>query len=484
MLVSCERNGKRGRAQHGGASWGRPSDAVRPRVIPSSGLPRRRLTLVYGLLLAVALAQVPLVAYLLSARGASPTAPLAPGGRLIARGPASNPRLIVTPNGLIGWWLTGTGAGQRLTVALFGRGRVARRRTIALSTLAGADGVVQDTPALALGPGRQLLLTWRSVNPRAHVAALGIGTWNALLTGRPTLKLVSVVPLITTAPADDPGPHEQYLSYEPANHDYLLVEERLRPWAFPSSTTPNRPQILVSSIGADGRLAATTTIDLPAAGSFIDPTVRVLASGGGYQLIVTTPSVGPDSQAGPDQLWLYRLDRAGARLGAAVELYSSPRLDQIFDSTAASGADGAQLLVFELADPEQSGGQLKQLIGLPFDGNGPLRAPFVISRAVDPGAQLSAQPALYATGRPGRFLLAWNEGTAGVFTTVSLTGGPVRLRRLFGVAHRLYLQPPAGVTYDPASGTLAALWQDPGRARTPQDIPAEAPLYLSAAMVN
>jgi hypothetical protein len=100
------------------------------------------------------------------------------------------------------------------------------------------------------------------------------------------------------------------------------------------------------------------------------------------------------------------------------------------------------------------------------------------------GAQLSAQPALYATGRPGRFLLAWNEGTAGVFTTVSLTGGPMRLRRLFGVAHRLYLQPPAGVTYDPASGTLAALWQDPGRARTPQDIPAEAPLYLSAAIVN
>ena len=121
--------------------------------MPSSGLPKRRLTLVYGLLLAVALVQVPLVAYLLSARGASPTAPLAPGGRLIARGPASNPRLIVTPNGLIGWWLTGNGAGQRLTVALFGRGRVARRRTIALSTLAGAGGVVQDTPALALGPG-------------------------------------------------------------------------------------------------------------------------------------------------------------------------------------------------------------------------------------------------------------------------------------------------------------------------------------------
>jgi hypothetical protein len=450
----------------------------------ASAIPRRRLTLAYGLLLAVALAQVPLVFYLLGTRGASPIVSPSPGGRLIARGPASNPRLIVTPKGLVGWWLTGTSTGQRLTVALFGRGRVARRRTIALSTLAGVGGVVEDTPALALGPGGQLLLTWRSVNAGAHLAALGIGTWNAQLTGRPALRLVSVAPLITTAPADDPGPHEQYLSYEPADRDYLLVEDRLRPWAYPSSMTPNRPQILVSSISAGGRLAETTTIDLPDAGSFIDPTVRVLASGGGYQLIVTTPSVGPDSQAGPDQLWLYRLDRVGRQLGPAVELYSSPRLDQIFDTTAAVSSGSTPLLVFELADPEQSGGQLKQLIGLPFDNSGPLRAPFVISRAVDPGAQLSAQPTLYATGRAGRFLLAWNEGTGGLFTTVTLTGGPQPPRRLFTVAHRLYLQPASGVTYDAASGTLAALWQDPGRARTPQDIPAEAPLYLSAALVN
>jgi hypothetical protein len=68
--------------------------------------------------------------------------------------------------------------------------------------------------------------------------------------------------------------------------------------------------------------------------------------------------------------------------------------------------------------------------------------------------------------------------------TVTLTGGPVRLRPLFAVPHRLFMQPAAGMTYDAASGLLEALWQDPGSAPAPQDIAAQAPLYLSAAPVN
>ncbi len=447
--------------------------------------PKRRLTVAYAFLLAVRLAQVPLLISLSGTRAArSAVQRGVPAGRLIARGPADSPQLIAAPNGLIGWWLTGRGARRRLAIGLVDNDRLVRRGSVALSALAGPGGTIKDTPALALGPGGRLLITWRSVRARAHVATLGIGVWNTRLTGRPTLRLAGSVPLVTTSRANDLGPDEQHLDFDATTHRYLLVEENVRPWMTPNSTTPNRPEILISEIGADGRPVRTSAIGLPAAGSFIGPTVRVLPSRDGYQLIVTTHSVGPDTVSGPDQVWLYPVDRGDEQSGPQVYLYSAQPLDQILDSAAAPGPYGARLLVLEVADPEQNGAQDKQLIGLAFDRYGPVGAPFVISQAVDPGAQLPAQPLLYSTSRPAQFLLVWNEGTAGLFATVTLTGGPVRLRPLFTVPHRLLMQPAAGMTYDPASGQLEALWQDPGSAPAPQDIAAQAPLYLSAAPVN
>jgi hypothetical protein len=447
--------------------------------------PKRRLTVAYGVLLAILLAQVPLLLSLSGTRSArSSVQPGLPAGRLIGRGPADSPQLIATPAGLVGWWLTGTGTRRRLAIGLFDNNRLVRRRSVALSALTGPGGTIKDTPALALGPGGRLLITWRSVSARAHAAALGIGMWNTQLTGRPSLRLAGSVPLVSTSRANDLGPDEQYLDFDAGTHRYLLVEEDVRPWMDPNSTTPNRPEILVSEIDADGRLVRTNALGLPAAGSFIGPTVRVLPAPDGYQLIVTTHSVGPDTVSGPDQVWLYPVNRGDQQSGPQVYLYSAQPLDQILDSAAAAGPHGTRLLVLEVADPEQNGAQFKQLIGLAFDGYGPTGAPFVISQAVDPGAQLPAQPLLYRTSRPGQFLLVWNEGTAGLFATVTLTGGPVRLRPLFTVAHRLFMQPAAGMTYDAVSGQLEALWQDPGSAAAPQDIAAQAPLYLSAVPVN
>ena len=319
---------------------------------------------------------------------------------------------------------------------------------------------------------------------RTHLAALGIGSWNTRLSGQPTLRFAGSVPLVTTARANDLGPDEQYLEFDAAAHRYLLVEQNVRPWMAPNTTTPNRPEILVSRIDPDGRLAHTSTISLPAAGSFIGPTVRVLPTADGYQLVVTTHSVGPDTESGPDQVWLYSLDRNGQQIAPAVYLYSTQPLDEILDSATGAGPHGSQLLVLEVAAPEQNGAQPKQLIGLAFNRYGPLGAPFVISQAVDPGAQLPAHPTLYSTSHPGQFLLVWNEGTAGLFANVTLAGGPVQVRPLFAVDHRLFMQPAAGMTYDPSNDKLEALWQDPGSALAPQDIAAQAPLYLSAATVN
>ena len=447
--------------------------------------PKLRLTLAYGFLLAVLLAQVPLFLVLSGTRAAKPSVRAgAPAGRLIARGPATSPQLIVAPNGLLGWWLAGRGSGRQLVLGLFDRGRLVRRRSVGIGALAGPGGVINDNPALALGPRGQLLITWRSVQARTHLAALGIGSWNTRLSGQPTLRFAGSVPLVTTARANDLGPDEQYLDFDPAAHRYLLVEQNVRPWIAPNTTTPNRPEILVSLIGPDGRLTQTSAIGLPAAGSFIGPTVRVLPTLNGYQLIVTTHSVVPDTEAGPDQVWLYSLDREGQQIVPAVYLYSTQPFNEILDSATGAGPHGSQLLVLEVAGPEQNGAQSKQLIGLAFDRYGPLGAPFVISQALDPGAQLPAHPNLYHTSRPGQFLLVWNEGTAGLFANVTLAGGPVQIRPLFAVGHRLFMQPAAGTTYDPSNGKLEALWQDPGSAPAPQDIAAKAPLYLSATSVN
>jgi len=398
---------------------------------------------------------------------------------LIGHGAVQQPQLLAVTDGWVGWWLSGSGRRQTLTVALLNsRHGLVRQRTIPVTELVGR-AALDDAPLFAAGPNGQLVFLWRAVNAARHTAALGMGTWNVSLAGAPRLRWLSSVPLVDNAIAIDTGPHGQYLAYEPAAGGYLLVEERLQPWFAPAQPKPNRPQLLVTLASPGETLLSSRTIPMPPAQSFIDPLVRVDRVGGEYHLFVVRP--GDNTKAGPepDELLLYRLDSELRVLAPTMILARSSAAGSIMDEAVCPIGHGRELLVWEAADPESGGGQVKHVLGMLLASGHPASAPFLVTDSISPYAQSAAQLFL-APARNGA-VLSFNTGASVVFAAVSTTGQGTDPRVLFQLTHLLYLQPAAGIAYAAHGGALGSIWQDPGTAVNPANIGRSAPLYLSVA---
>jgi hypothetical protein len=289
------------------------------------------------------------------------------------------------------------------------------------------------------------------------------------------------VALVRSPQAIDDGPQGQYLSYQSTRHAYLLVEVNEQPWIAPASWYKNQPQLLLSLINLHGSLQAQRTIAMPPAQSFIVPTVRVDATGKGWNLFVIHPGdTLPDGSTEFDTLWLYRLNPGLAVPAAPAVIEKSSQADgQILDAAACTDAPGHEFVIWEDAGPSAVGGvQAKWVVGQHLSAGKPVGSTATLSQAISPYTTSPAQLMLDCQG--GGALMAMNTGTQEVFAA-SAGDGAVHSGALFSAAKSVAMQPPDGVAYNPANRALAAVWQDPGKATSPGSVSANAPLYLSVA---
>jgi hypothetical protein len=397
-------------------------------------------------------------------------------GLLIERGRVSQPHLLAVAGGFVGWWLQGEDAAQSLVVARLSttRGLILRRR-LPLAELAPGQSML-DAPLFAAEPNGRLVFAYRALDRRAREDTLYLGIWNSALQGPPRLSRIRVDPLVRNQRAVDYGPHGQDLSYLPNARSFLLAEEEVRPWFTINAQLPNRPQLLATLISLDGRRHLTRVLSLPAAESFIDPLVRAAEDSRGFDLFVVRPGDATAFGPRPDELMVYDLDRRLRQVQPRRTLAVSIPDWAIIDEAVCRLPSGADLLAWEEAGPETGFGEVKQVMGSVFRDGRLTRPPVVLSTAISPRTIVAAQLSLVAQRRGE--LLSFITGTAGVFETVGAdTTTPVRV--LFEVRHPLYLQPPTALAYDPGAHMLAGLWQDPGRALSPDAVAATAPLYLN-----
>jgi hypothetical protein len=453
-----------------------PAGSREPRRDERGAPASRRFRLANGALALVAVGAV-CASALLALGGSGSQPPARPGrGLLIERARVSQPHLLAVPGGFVGWWLQGTGANQSLVVARLSTSRgVTFRRTLPLGELAPGQSVT-EAPLFATGPGGRLFFTYRALDRRMRADTLYAASWNSSLRGAPEFERIRVDPLVHNQRAIDYGPHGQSLSYQAQARSFLLAEEDVRPWFSQNMQLPNRPQLLVTLIAPNGRRHLTRVISMPAAQSFIDPLVRATEDGTGFDLFVVRPGDSTVFGPEPDQLLSYRLD-ARLRQAQPARLLTAPDSGwSIIDEAVGRLRSGADLLVWELAGPETGLGEAKLIVGSVFRDGRLTRPPAVLSSAVSPRTVVPAQLSL--APQPDGELLSFNTGTAAVFETVHADATtPVRV--LFKVTHPLYLQPQTAVAYNQGAHTLAGLWQDPGRALSPNAVAAAAPLYLN-----
>ncbi len=417
-----------------------------------------------------------------SPAGTAPLAPVTRGRFLIGQGTMLQPHLLDLSNGRwIGTWLSGSATHRTLTVALLDsrRGLVRERR---LPTAALTDGgSLLNTPLLAAGPDGQVVMLGWAIHANDHTAQLMLTSWNAALRGQPLTRPLGSVALVTTPQAIDDGPQGQYLSYQSTRHAYLLVAVNEQPWIAPSSWYKNRPQVLLSLIDPDGRLQAQRTIAMPPAQSFIVPTVRVDSAGDGWNLFVIHPGdTLPDGSVRYDALWLYRLSPKLAAPAAPTVIEKSAQADgQILDAAVCTDAPGNEFVIWEDAGPSATGGaQAKWVLGQHLVAGKPVGSTRTLTQAISVYTTSPAQLMLVCQG--GGAVIGMNTGTQEVFAA-SAGAGAARSGAIFSVAKNVGMQPPDGVAYNPANRALAAVWQDPGTATSPDSVSSGAPLYLSVA---
>lgn len=416
-----------------------------------------------------------------STGGKAPLASVTRGRFVIGHGTMLGPQLLDLTNGnWIGVWLSGSAARRTLTVALLdSRHGLVRERVLSAAALTGG-GSLPSTPLLASGPGGQVVLLWRALDPNTRTARLMFTSWNETLHGEPQTRQLGSVPLVSTPQAIDHGPQGQYLAYQQSRHAYLLVEVNERPWIAPSSWYKNRPQLLLSLINVSGRVRAQRTVAMPQAQSFVEPTVRVNPAENGWNLFVIRPGDSlRDRTIEPDMLWLYRVNAGLASLAAPTVVEKSAQADgQIFDAAVCTDKPGDEFVIWEDASPSAVGGvQVKSVLGQHLAAGKPVGATSMLTQAISPFTTWPAQLMLACQGNSA--LISMNTGTANVFAASGANG--VLHGALFSVAKNVVMQPPAGVAYNPANHALAAVWQDPGRASAPDSVSSNAPLYLSIA---
>jgi hypothetical protein len=397
-------------------------------------------------------------------------------GLLIARARVSQPHLLAVSGGFVGWWLQDVGAAPSLVVARLSTVRgLIFRRTLPLTALAPGQSMV-DAPQFAVGPGGRLFFTYRALDRHMREDTLYVASLSSSLRGEPRPSRIRIDPLARRQRAIDYGPHGQYLSYQPEARAFLLAEEEVRPWFSQSMQLPNRPQLLVTLISLDGRRHLTRAVGLPATESFIDPLVRASQDGTGFDLFAVRPGDSTAFGPQPDKLLVYRLDGRLRQVQPVRPLAASTPAGSIIDEAVCPLPSGADLVAWEEAGPETAQLQAKVIMGSVFRDGRLTRPPVALSRAISPRTTVAAQLSLVPA--PHGELLSFNTGSAAVFETVR-ADATTPIRVLFQVPHALYLQPQTALAYNQGARTLAALWQDPGRAPSPDAIATAAPLYLN-----
>jgi hypothetical protein len=398
-------------------------------------------------------------------------APLRP----IGRGLFASPHLIALADGsLIGWWLSGMGPSERLTIVRVA-GSVRVQKTLRLAQ-PGSNFQVNGSALIAADDRGHLVIAWRRFNRRQNLDELVVAAWNPRLAGAPQVRVVSSQPLISGGRAIDFGPDPQSLQYESYARVFMLAGDEVRPWSEPMPY-PNRPRLDLSLISPAGELLASRRLDLSPAESFIDPLVRLSDDRDGYALAMIRPgdSVG-DGPPQPDTIWLWRLNRALTPVGPPRTVASSQADGALIDLALAYSRRHL-FLVWEAQDPEVNQVESKHVWGRLFDPQEAGR-PFLISNLVAAATQVPAN--LQLAGDRDGFLLSWDPGNGIIAGRMSLSGGNTtwRWRWLFPLRHVLYLQPALASVID--RGQVSAIWQDPGSAQSPGQI-GDAPVELARA---
>lgn len=396
----------------------------------------------------------------------------------ISQGPFASPHVIAAGRGaLIGWWRAGGDSSPQLTVVrIDGSARTQRVLRLAVP---GTGFVVNGSPLIAADDRDHLLVAWRLLNRQKNVDELMVAAWNPQLSGVPRVRLASSEHLNRGRRAIDFGANPQTFEYEQGTRAFLLTEDEVRPWSGPMPY-PNRPRLDVSLLSDTGSLLAARRLEVGRAESFIDPVVRVSEDGNGYALAMIRPgdSIG-DNQPEPDVIWLWQLNARLAPVGPPKTVALSAPDGALIDLAIAYSRRHL-LLAWELEGAELHHVELKSVWGRLL-GPGAGGRPFLISNLIATSTQVPANLQLAAD--LGGFVLSWDPGNGIIAGRMRLVGHDVkwRWRWLFAVRHVLYLQPPLADTI--SRGKVTAIWQDPGEARSPQQV-GEAPVELGTARLG